>query len=216
MPHCPIGDVVSGFRESIARHCHSNKRGFGSAGGTERILSLMQDRSRRIGANIVMRIAFDLDGTLIPGPGSPMRIERLGWLARLISREQIREGAPGLLRALRRQGHEVWIYTASLRSPARLRLWFASFGVLLDGVINQTVHNTAMAGTSNVCSKYPPAFGIELLIDDATGLLLEGERLGFPVVRILEDDSSWCSRITGHLGVSESPARNAAPISGCD
>jgi FMN phosphatase YigB (HAD superfamily) len=146
-----------------------------------------------------MRIAFDLDGTLIPGPGSHMRVERLGWIARLISCEQIREGAPDLMRALQRQGHEVWIYTTSLRSSARLRLWFASFGVLLDGAINQTAHNAAMAGTSIVCSKYPPAFGIELLIDDAAGLLIEGERLGFPVMCISEGDSSWCSRVCGHL-----------------
>jgi hypothetical protein len=43
-----------------------------------------------------MRIAFDLDGTLIPAPGSAMRTEPLGLFARLISSEQLREHTPAL------------------------------------------------------------------------------------------------------------------------
>jgi hypothetical protein len=151
-----------------------------------------------------MRIAFDLDGTIIPAPGSPMAIERLGPLPRLISPERVRKGAPMLFLELRRQGHEIWLYTTSLRNPARLRLWFASFGVRLDGIVNHARHMTAMAETSIVCSKYPPAFGIELLIDDAEGVSIEGERLGFSVLRIAEDDASWCLRIQTLLREAES------------
>ena len=67
-----------------------------------------------------MRIAFDLDGTLVPKPGSVMPVERCGLVARAVSREPIRKGAPGLLRSLRHRGHEVWLYTTSFRSPARI------------------------------------------------------------------------------------------------
>ena len=41
------------------------------------------------------------------------------------------------------------------------------------------------------CSKYPPAFGIDLLIDDAEGVSIEGERFGFRVFRISGNDLSW-------------------------
>src|SRR5687768_9964019 len=135
-----------------------------------------------------MRIAFDLDGTLIPWPESPMNTERLGPLARVVSRENIRKDTPALLKELRRHGHEVWIYTTSLRNPFRLRLWFASFGVVLDGIVNQERHTSVMTNEPVACSKYPPIFGIELLIDDAEGVRLEGERFGFSVLRIAEDD----------------------------
>lgn len=145
-----------------------------------------------------MRIAFDLDDTIIPAPGSPMAAEPIGRVARLISSEPLRKGAPSLMKLLWREGHEVWLYTTSLRSPFKLRLWFASFGVALDGVVNQATHDAAMAKIPDrrfICSKYPPAFGIDLLIDDSEGVRLEGERLGFSVLTISENDSDWCARI---------------------
>jgi hypothetical protein len=142
-----------------------------------------------------MRIAFDLDGTLIPAPGSAMRTEPLGLFARLISSEQLREHTPALLKGLRQQGHEIWLYTTSLRGPNHLRLWFASVGIRLDGIVNQARHAGMMNGKAVACSKYPPAFGIDLLVDDAEGVRLEGERHGFSVLHIHEEDASWCSRI---------------------
>ena len=140
-----------------------------------------------------MRVAFDLDGMLIPAPGSPMAVEPLGLLARLISREQIRAGTPGLLAALRRRGHEIWLYTTSYRSPARLRAWFAAFGVRLDGIVNQARHG-ALAPRP-VSSKYPPAFGIDLLVDDSEGVALEGRLHAFTVLHVLEHDTAWCGRV---------------------
>jgi hypothetical protein len=140
-----------------------------------------------------MRIAFDLDGMLIPAPGSPMAVEPLGPLARLISREHIRAGTPRLLAALRGSGHEIWLYTTSYRSPLRLRAWFAAFGVRLDGIVNQ-VHHEAIIPRA-VSSKYPSAFGIDLLIDDSEGVALEGRRHGFAVLHVVEDDTAWCSRV---------------------
>src|SRR5271166_5684580 len=101
-----------------------------------------------------MRIAFDLDGTLIPLPGSAMATEPRRFLPSLIWREPVRKGAPMLLRELRREGHEVWIYTTSLRDPVRLRHWYAALGVRLDGIVNATRH----ADIAAECSKYPPAF----------------------------------------------------------
>lgn len=158
------------------------------------------------GRHGIMKIAFDLDGTLVPQPGSPMRVERLGLFSQAISREQIRAGAPTLLNGLRRYGHEVWLYTSSFRSPTRLRLWFASFGVGLQGIVNQARHQTVLADRNMSCSKYPPAFGIDLLVDDAEGVALEGERLGFSVLHIREDDESWCSLVFSAIMEFESGA----------
>src|SRR5262245_10658668 len=140
-----------------------------------------------------MRIAFDLDGMLIPAPGSPMAVEPLGLLPRLVSGEKLRAGAPRLLAALHRGGHEIWLYTTSHRSPARLRAWFAAFGVRLTGVINQARHDAIVPRA--LPSKYPPAFGIDLLVDDAEGVALEGRRHGFTVLHIVEHDAAWCSHV---------------------
>ena len=50
-----------------------------------------------------------------------------------------------LLRELRSEGHEVWVYTTSLREPVRLRLWFAALGVRLEGIVNGTRHAVVAA-----------------------------------------------------------------------
>ena len=140
-----------------------------------------------------MRIAFDLDNTLIPSPGSTMPVECLDLLTHVISRESVRLGARDLFRRLHLDRHEVWIYTTSLRKPARLRAWFWASGIRLDGIVNQTRHDEAVrdgripAG----CSKYQPAFSIDMLIDDSEGVAAEGRRLDFSVLH----DAAWCSRI---------------------
>ena len=150
-----------------------------------------------------MRIAFDLDRTLIPAPGSAMEIEPLGWIARAISSEPLRAGAPKLLRDLRRRRHEIWLYTTSLRSTARLHLWFLAFGVRLGGIVNQARHDALLLKGSGTSSKYPPAFAIELLVDDSEGVAIEGERLGFAVLRLDEEDPSWCSRVERRIAAAE-------------
>ena len=150
-----------------------------------------------------MRIAFDLDGTLIPGPGSPMLVERLSPIARCVWREPIRAGTPRLLRQLRGSGHEVWLYTTSFRSATRMRVWFAAFGVRLDGVVNQARHNASVTVAS---SKYPPAFGIDLLVDDAEGVQIEGRRFGFRVLNVNENDASWYSEV--ELAVQQGKAKS--------
>jgi len=63
-----------------------------------------------------MRIAFDLDDTLIPSVhtfATELPPRRL--LGRLLCRICLRLGTTRLLRALSNQGHDLWIYTTSLR-----------------------------------------------------------------------------------------------------
>lgn len=61
----------------------------------------------------------------------------------------------------------------------------------LDGIVNQARHDAVAAASS----KYPPAFGIDLLVDNAEGVSIEGKRLGFAVLIVDERDTSWCSRV---------------------
>ena len=143
-----------------------------------------------------MRVSFDLDDTLIPSADMPS--EPAPFLARLILREPLSIGALPLLRELRAQGHEVWIYTTSLRLPLRIRLAFLAMGIRLGGVVNQRTHDQAMESQPDRLrgvSKYPPAFGIDLHVDDSEGVLIEGERHGFLVIRVDIRIDSWPSTV---------------------
>ena len=140
-----------------------------------------------------MRISFDLDDTLIcmneavPREPAPPWYRRLGCPA-----EPMRHGTRVLVEQLCGHGWDIWVYTTSFRSRFAIRQWMRSYGIALDGVINQTVHTRAMRGQSGIVpSKNPAAFGIDLHVDDSEGVRIEGERHGFSVVVVSPDDRGW-------------------------
>ena len=66
---------------------------------------------------------------------------------------------------------------------------FWTYGVAIDGAINQTEH--LKLSQAKTVSKYPPAFGIDLHIDDSPGVGLEGERHGFKTLILDPYDENW-------------------------
>jgi hypothetical protein len=142
-----------------------------------------------------MRIAFDLDGTIVPSsvgqfPASPSR-----WPWRTFFREPLRDETITLMRELRGQGHEVWIYTSSLRPSIYIRLWFLSCRVRLSGVVNAETQLAVALPRGQSASKFPPAFGIDLLVDDSMGVESEGRQYGFAVVRVDPGDRRWANKV---------------------
>jgi hypothetical protein len=146
-----------------------------------------------------MRIAFDLDDTLIPTQQHVPREQGMVFaLVGVFFRERLRQGTCHLLRQLNREGHDVWIYTTSLRSPLRIAWWFRCLGVRLGGVINHTRHTqvvSAYADSRRYVSKYPPAFGIDWLVDDSIGVKEEGLQYGFSVIHVRPEDRHWVTTI---------------------
>ncbi len=95
------------------------------------------------------------------------------------------------------QGEEVWIYTTSYRSVVYIRFLFLLHGIQLKGVVNQAIHDRHLKKLSRAprCSKYPPAFGIDLLIDDQEGVLLEARRHDFKVVWVKPQYKDWTEQV---------------------
>lgn len=144
-----------------------------------------------------MRIAFDLDDTLIPSVHTfPTELPPRRLPGRLLCRIPVRLGTTCLLRALAGQGHDIWIYTTSLRSCFSIRQLVNISGVAIGGVINGDLH--AKQSTKG-CSKYPPAFGIDVLVDDLAGVVLEGERHGFRVIPVSPDDEQWVENVLAEV-----------------
>lgn len=146
-----------------------------------------------------MVISFDLDDTLIPGM-KQFPVEQTSLWQRLFSREKIREGTVRLMKQLRQHNHRLYVYTTSYRSPAYVRRMFLSYGISLDKIINKNIHDKTMGKTGGSISKYPPAFNIDVHIDDSPGVAIEGERYGFRTIIIAEGDKDWTETILKTLG----------------
>ena len=148
---------------------------------------------------VCMRIAFDLDDTIIRGripfPLEPLPSNRL---ARFFCKERIRAGCIRLMNDLRDLNHDVWIYTTSFRDPFWTRMMFRAYGTKIARMINQYEHERTikkMAPYFRHCSKLPPAFGIDLLIDECGGVLAESQRFNFDVVQVDPNDDSWDDKV---------------------
>src|SRR5436305_4383128 len=133
-----------------------------------------------------MQISFDIDDTLVGDFSVPTEQLVPRW-KRLWYPERLRHGTRGLMRELIHRRPKVWIYTTSYRSPRYLRGWFGSFGIPISGVVNQQQHERVVGRQGP--SKYPPAFGIDLHVDDSEGVAEEGRRYGFDVVVVNPEDA---------------------------
>ncbi len=124
-----------------------------------------------------MKISFDLDDTIVAN--QLFEWERQTWLQRICGVEKIRMGTISLFKELRRRGHSICVYTTSYRSIGKIRFMFRSYGIPVDEIINQVVHEKKVRSGEMTMSKYPPAFGIDVHVDDSRGVGMEGERYGF-------------------------------------
>jgi hypothetical protein len=159
------------------------------------------------------RISFDIDDTLACHHGHvvaeksrvPAAIHR--WLG-----EPLRVGTRALIRELRRRGCSIWIYTSSGRSPFYIRRWLLLHGIRVDGVVNNDRHRRSLAahGFLNAPSKFPPAFGIDLHVDDSEGVQMEGDEHGFRVVVVRPDDEHWTQKVLDAVTRSQAAKRLAA------
>lgn len=145
-----------------------------------------------------MKLSFDLDDLLIPGT-KRFDVEAQGLFHRLLGTEPLRAGTVSLFRALRSEGHQIYIYTSSFRSPAKIRLNFLMHGLRLDGVYNKPIHDQKLKNYRLPCSKYPPMFNIDLHIDDSEGVKTEAERYHFNVLVIDENDKDWTTTVLRNI-----------------
>ncbi len=143
-----------------------------------------------------MRISFDIDDTLICDLSVPTEQYVPRW-RRWRYPERLRHGTRSLLAALVRRQCQIWLYTSSCRSPRYLKAWFASFGIRIEGVVNLERHQQTIGLRGP--SKFPPAFGIDLHIDDSPGVAMEGESHQFAVLVVKPDDPDWAEKVLAEV-----------------
>ena|SRR5688500_10113104 len=146
-----------------------------------------------------MTISFDLDDTLIPGRKT-FETETRNVMQRLTGIGKIRKGTIELFKNLRSDGHSIYIYTTSLRSTVSVKITFLSYGIPVDKVINQQCHDEQLKEHKRRCSKFPPAFGIDIHVDDSPGVEIEGNKFKFKTVIIGESDLNWTEKVIKSVG----------------
>jgi len=148
-------------------------------------------------------ISFDLDDTLIPGT-KRFDTERQSLLHKIFGLETLRIGTVELIKELQSKEHKIYIYTTSFRSTTRIWWTFFLYGIKLDKIINQTVHERTLREKARTHSKYPPIFNIDIHVDDSKGVETEGHRHNFKTIIVKEDDSAWTDSILTSIALHPS------------
>ncbi len=182
---------------------------------------LLLDTIKRVVKPKRIRISFDIDDTLACQlHHSPTERSRLPACVHRWLGEPLRSGTRSLTRELRRQGCSVWVYTSSGRTPSYIRRWLLLYGIHVDGVVNSELHKQALTerGLANAPSKLPPAFDIDLHVDDSEGVQLEGIDHGFRVVVVDPQDEQWAQRVLDAVALLQTqlarqqPQRHKVPV----
>lgn len=140
-----------------------------------------------------LRVAFDLDDTLIiPNSKRVEKIVQYKLLSKIFKVEKLRLSTKEIFKFFEEENCELWIYTTSYRSVRYIKWLFLVHGIKLNGIVNQEIHKKNVSLT---ISKYPPAFNIDILIDDSKGVLLEGSQNNFDVIQIDPDNLNWVEKI---------------------
>lgn len=143
-----------------------------------------------------MIISFDLDDTLIL---SIFNTEKQTVIQRILGLEKIRYGTIELFKKLKSEGHIIYIYTTSFRSTIKTRLTFLIYEISVNKVINQEVHDRTLKEKKTRTSKFPPAFNIDIHIDDSPGLKIEGEKYNFKTIIVKVNDENWVDTILNEI-----------------
>ena len=140
-----------------------------------------------------MRVSFDLDEVLFVSPKTHKTEPPLPFPLRSLYKERLRLGTPDLLRTLRAQGYEVWIYTSSFRSERYIRGLFRWYGVRLDGIVNGSRHQQEVQrGRREILpQKLPNRYHISLHIDDETVICSCAGHYGFRAYQLNAEDDTW-------------------------
>ncbi|MDF2188754.1 hypothetical protein [Paraflavitalea sp. CAU 1676] len=173
--------------EQCGKPYRTTKATFCAACGNKRILKKPS-----------LRISFDLDDTLI-AYSFPFATEPRQWWQKLLGQERLRAGTVALIKSLQAEGHSISIYTSSLRPVRRIRMLLRSYDIRVEQVINRQIHLKTVPVNKQQCSKYPPAFGIDIHVDDSTGLAIEGNQHKFKTIIVAMDQEDWTKYIWNEI-----------------
>jgi hypothetical protein len=148
-----------------------------------------------------MRIAFDLDDTLIPCHDQfPTEPPNYSLISKFFFTEHLRVGTVDLFKRLQAEGFQLWVYTSSYRTMFRIWITFLCYGIWLHGIVNQSKHERHLRRTKHgFALKFPPLFAIDYLVDNSEAIYHEGMRLGYDVLLVNPDDKQWTTTIQDYL-----------------
>lgn len=145
----------------------------------------------------VMRVSFDLDEVLFVSPKTHKTEPELRFPFNKIFVERLRFGTPELIKALRDDGVEVWVYTSSFRTQRYIKWLFRMYGVKFDGIINAQRHLEEVQKNKKetLPQKLPNYYRINLHIDDEEIIVTCGKAYGFNVYQLNAHDDDWKEKI---------------------
>ncbi len=154
-------------------------------------------KCKQHGKGLHMIISFDLDGVLFVDPGTCEIEPPLAWPLGRLYPDRLRKGTVDLIRRLKEQKFEVWVYTSSYRRERYIRWLFLHYHIKFDRIINGTRHDREVQRDKKLRlpSKLPNFYRISLHIDDEDTVVRNGRLYGFHVLQVSGPDPLWAEKV---------------------
>ena len=145
-----------------------------------------------------MRISFELDQTLLT-TRDEFPSEKQNIFQKVLLFEKLRLGAVDLMKEIIEKGNEIWIYTTSSRPRHYIHELFLRHGIEITDIINRKKHLDSLSIEKRTLAKFPPAFDIEVHIDNSDNVKLDAGIFGYRAIIIKPDDKNWAEEIRREL-----------------
>lgn len=146
------------------------------------------------------RVAIDLDEVIFTADSDGSYEDSLPFPFSITFKERIRSGIPALFNYLKKNGYDIWVYSANDYSFDHIHRLFKLYHVSVDGVVTG-MHRLSKGKEANpiqvlLTSKYKYTLNIDnnsvLKIYNQTGSFIEKE--------IHTEDSNWSAQVMAIVG----------------
>ena len=113
------------------------------------------------------RVTLDLDEVVFLNNGDDAAEKALPFPFNKLYTERLRRGVPALFHSIKKQGYDIWVYTARYYSPEYIQKLFRHYRVRIDGVVTGTARKAQASKTEKkelealIANKYPQTIHID-------------------------------------------------------
>ncbi len=139
------------------------------------------------------RAVLDLDETVFRTENDPYLEQPLSFLLSRHFKERLRLGIPSLFATLKRNGYDIWIYTANYYSLKYLQYYFKHYGITVTGIVTGTSRK-GPAGTDTrkeLEKRLSSVYKTTAHIDSKSVMRITAGSGDFEEFRLSGDEKTW-------------------------
>ena len=153
------------------------------------------------------RVTLDLDEVVFVSKPDEEAEKPLSFPFSKLYKERLRRGIPALFHYLKREGYDIWVYSASYYSMDHIRRYFGLYRAWVDGVVTGMGRKSRDLADQKknlealIAKKYPQT----IHIDSGSLLLINSQTRDYEEFALSGNTATWSQEIMEIIGAFDKP-----------